>query len=832
MNAWLSFAQIWLIDLAMLATALLATALFLRLILRDAKSRVLLAWGTWLGIAAAALVTLLPGWPRYEWSAIARKLSGEANVAVAEPETLLPIAFDWSVPVDPLAASVPIDGDSLVEPFSVSGRELALLAWTSGAILGLAWIALGCCQARRLLRQSQAAPDWVFKELTQMCACAVGNALRGVPSSRRGLPDVRTTVRLNSAVALRARKPAIVLPLQSADPSNAAAVRAALAHEWAHIRHGDLWLLALERLLLPLLALHPLFWWLRRSTRLDQELLADAAAAGDKPVEYAEALVAWAKTSTPPPAALAALAFWERPSNLTRRVHMILHQPRPVVTRFRRLISFVALACLLALVGGLSVVTLQPLAAEDEPTQRATTPAKEAIAEPPPIPAALKIGIMLRCTVIEVNRDVLAEVLPLTGPQPTPETDVTIQTPDAWHAVLQSLQSRESLVVTRPQVITLSGQEAKIGFGAVRGWPEIAKALLADPTLTRPEQDGALVGISVTPTHTTRDGDSLVQISLNVTHGELVDRGPDARPDLRNRKFDVTVNVPVGKTVTIGHRPLDKSWKALVVAIEPKLVDVETAEAALAQRPVPAAPPAVGDDLVRRLDEVRRQLARQAQADDPESRREAAAVRHTLLRLQREIAALLDQMAKSEATANPLAAPAEPAAAPNRQNIKPGKVAKPTEARQSPQLIPVSGDAEKVLNQLKKRLEDWQNKGVTVTADSKGGSLIVSGSEQQIAEVRKLLFEIERTAAASSQQQLQQKLLELDLREAEIGLQAAKADYAHLSEIRSANTGAISNSELRQSQLKVELAQVQLERMKVRLEAARAADPPPTPARR
>jgi beta-lactamase regulating signal transducer with metallopeptidase domain len=126
--------------------------------------------------------------------------------------------------------------------------------------------------------------------------------------------------------------PKIVLPEESIKEANSAAVRAALAHEWAHIHHGDLWLLAIERMLVPLLAVHPLFWWLRRSIRLDQELLADAAAAGDEPAEYAEALLVLARTAQPARHGLPALSMWEHPSTLSRRVAMIL-DPKSRVTR-------------------------------------------------------------------------------------------------------------------------------------------------------------------------------------------------------------------------------------------------------------------------------------------------------------------------------------------------------------------------------------------------------------------------------------------------------------------------------------------------------------------
>ena len=51
-----------------------------------------------------------------------------------------------------------------------------------------------------------------------------------------------------------------------------------LLHELAHIQNGDLWLLALDRWLLPLFWLHPLYLRLRRRIRDDQELLGIEAS--------------------------------------------------------------------------------------------------------------------------------------------------------------------------------------------------------------------------------------------------------------------------------------------------------------------------------------------------------------------------------------------------------------------------------------------------------------------------------------------------------------------------------------------------------------------------
>ena len=122
-----------------------------------------------------------------------------------------------------------------------------------------------------------------------------------VTAAFRGSWSVRA---VTTAVALGLRRPTIVLPAGLLAEGPPQALRAVLTHEWAHIRNGDLRLLALGRCLLVLLFAHPLFWWLRRAIRGDQELLADAAAAGDDRPAYAEELLRLArKTAWPSPLA-------------------------------------------------------------------------------------------------------------------------------------------------------------------------------------------------------------------------------------------------------------------------------------------------------------------------------------------------------------------------------------------------------------------------------------------------------------------------------------------------------------------------------------------------
>ena len=92
-----------------------------------------------------------------------------------------------------------------------------------------------------MLARAKEAPTWARDELRSVVS-------RCGSRERRRQPGLWGSERVDSAIALGAIQPQIVLPLRSLVPANRSAVRAALAHEWAHIRHGDLWLLALERL--------------------------------------------------------------------------------------------------------------------------------------------------------------------------------------------------------------------------------------------------------------------------------------------------------------------------------------------------------------------------------------------------------------------------------------------------------------------------------------------------------------------------------------------------------------------------------------------------------
>lgn len=129
-------------------------------------------------------------------------------------------------------------------------------------------------------------------------------------------------------------KPTILLPPAFCNEGDPEKLRWILAHELTHLRRRDAWGCLLLALGGALYFHVPWFWWMKRHVRLAQEYLADAAAAQiANAVEYAQYLVSLTTlTSRPTLASSQAAGVFESPSDLYRRVHMLLHQ-RNVIER-------------------------------------------------------------------------------------------------------------------------------------------------------------------------------------------------------------------------------------------------------------------------------------------------------------------------------------------------------------------------------------------------------------------------------------------------------------------------------------------------------------------
>ncbi len=308
MTPWIEAIALWLADFYLAATILLITACAALCLIKQPARRMAFAWGTLVSLLVAAGLSQTASRPRVDPRRLfARQEQPTVRVDTTQPPAAEPpvaeISFASQQPARPEQMDPPPQADPRPPVDVFAQPEIAIdspsdarfdsrtivgdavLLFLTGAVLMAARLAVGAWQAARLVRKSLAASPALVDEL------------RAIVGGEGRLPRLRINARLVTPVATGALLPAIVLPERFAKSSRRGELRAVLGHEWAHIQNGDLWLLALDRCLFPLLWAHPVYWWLRRRMRQDQEILADAAAASlIGPADYAAQLVAWRGT--------------------------------------------------------------------------------------------------------------------------------------------------------------------------------------------------------------------------------------------------------------------------------------------------------------------------------------------------------------------------------------------------------------------------------------------------------------------------------------------------------------------------------------------------------
>jgi beta-lactamase regulating signal transducer with metallopeptidase domain len=816
---------------------------------------VALAWGTWLGLIALALLTALPHWPRLalisnSYRAAAEAIQPPRELILLAPEPAASIESVHATTVDALA---PV---ASLRPAGVLGWPDALaIGWLAVAGLVTAWITIGLAQTWRLIRASESAPAWIEDEI----ATLVGR--------QRPAPGVRISRRLTTAAAVGSLAPRILLPKAAECRSQQRIVRAALAHEWAHIRHGDLLLLAVERLLLPLLAWQPLWWWLRRGVRQDLELLADAAAAGDEPVEYAEALVAWAKSATAAPAGLAALSLWESPHTLSRRVTMLLDPKRTPAPPAGRGWQVLLILSVIGVIAGLSSFTLRPHSAVGQESARpATSPASAANG-----PAM----IALQCYILEADRDELSEVLPVVEKrwQPDPQTDITLQEPHQWLDRLKILTSKKgTTVLSRPQIQTLDGQVAVVQIGG-EALPPVAADdnAPAAPEAAKPTEFGLRIHVTPRLTRVPRNpGLPHVTLSVDVKQGDFkgdyypfLEAGPVA---LVERSIASEAVVPVGQTVVFAHRPEKAGARSLVLAIQvfqPTSAD----QSAVGPRPIPQArelrqislqslrklleeaqqaadePGDVSEQQLRALLEQLKALTQVESAGKAEPaappvdlQRLVSDLQHELLKRTREAEAQRSHSAALQAQVEALQAQLAglQGGTPEVQtfNLKYAAASKVSEVLKT------------YLEQLQQHSGDLRIAEIKVTPNVRLNAVHVSGPSKYFASVSAIVDKLDlreprasgtaansdlaatpATALPAVDRQTQVELMKLDLQEAEIGLRAAQKDMESVQVLR--EKGVIGQGEIAKRELQLQSAEIKVMRAKILLEGAMRQLAPP-----
>lgn len=191
-----------------------------------------------------------------------------------------------------------------------------VLLYALGAVVIAGWHLLGVWRLQQLYNTASDAPDEMYVLLEE----TVGSVFF--------LPRLRLVDKIGQAMAVGLRRPTILLPGDLVSKVSDFDLTVVFRHEWAHIRHRDLWTAALLRTFMVALYIQPLFWVLRWRMIVDQEFVADSEAArGTEPVSYASALLKWVRLDHYQEQLTESLAFLGGRSQLRERIARLLNTP-------------------------------------------------------------------------------------------------------------------------------------------------------------------------------------------------------------------------------------------------------------------------------------------------------------------------------------------------------------------------------------------------------------------------------------------------------------------------------------------------------------------------
>lgn len=367
MSEWLSQAADWLARAMMAGGSVLLIAwLFMAIVRQPIRRRMIGDVGVRVALLAP-LLALGPQWLRVELPAepttAAQPAPSDvvARIPVPRPipiETAGPIAPDdtaWVIaapmpeslpaPAENPAADVPEGKPADVIPLSIAepGAEpidwsrIALVAYAAGAmVFGLRWLS-GLVAARAMIWRSRPASESLVAMFRRCVPAWVA------------VPELRVASGLTAPVCGGLFRRVVLLPQRLAEAGDEESLRWVFAHELAHLKNGDAWTACWFGLAAILYYPLPWYWLLRRRVELCQEYVADAeAAAQSRPEEYAAFLVGLSRSARHRrrPAGIAGVLG--TPSELYRRIAMLLNDKARVDRVCPRRWSLLAAGALLS----------------------------------------------------------------------------------------------------------------------------------------------------------------------------------------------------------------------------------------------------------------------------------------------------------------------------------------------------------------------------------------------------------------------------------------------------------------------------------------------------
>lgn len=392
-----------------------------------------------------------------------------APIAAIETEPLVFAPIGGVLRIDPYPGRAVDVVPSVVPapaPTPVDWAAVGAFAFVCGSFACGAWLLVGAWQLRRIVGGAALAPT---------------DVLRHVPLDVRERARMLVTDRRSRPFCCGLFRPTIVIPRDLvSDPALAAVLR----HEAAHLRQRDPWSHLLFAVALPVLYIHPLFWFARHRARIAAEMIADdQATRSSSKTDYARQMIDLAqRDSTRAP--LAAVPIFRRPSDFTRRIEMLLQRNEPLSarsTRMRRATRWVSTAALLTTVVGLC---------------GATMPAQEAVQDPVDTNRALldkiaklewKIESLTKQLAEKSNRADPRDDLPMLRQLPIVGdlflTDVVVERGDTIASILRAQRvpvdggTIEKLLAANPQIRDAKrlkvGQKVRIPLSLKAARPEV-----------------------------------------------------------------------------------------------------------------------------------------------------------------------------------------------------------------------------------------------------------------------------------------------------------------------------------------------------------------------
>ncbi|HLW67380.1 MAG TPA: M56 family metallopeptidase [Gemmataceae bacterium] len=344
----------------------------------------------------APILTLLPSWillprpvekpapmkmPQEQTAAAPPEISTQAK---AHPEASIPVYYlptpstraddsrtEAVVASKEPPSPAPLDRTAAAatdSPIQIPWRPAAQIIYFTAAGLFLLRFACGHWAVWRMLRRSAPANDRLQAILTAQ-----------LPAGRRS-PRLLVSNVLPAPICCGLLRPAIVVPAALAQDGSDEKLRWVFAHELAHLERGDLhtglWLALAQILYFPL----PWFWWLRGQITLAQEFVADASAAAvtNRTDDYASFLLELSRRLALPRCRnAAATGVLGKPSDLYRRIAMLLNHPQGVERRCPRGWTMLAAGGFLAIALVLSGLGWQRTILADDPKEPKDEPAKK-----------------------------------------------------------------------------------------------------------------------------------------------------------------------------------------------------------------------------------------------------------------------------------------------------------------------------------------------------------------------------------------------------------------------------------------------------------------------